>query len=628
MLRQNLLSKLLLVGVLCVMALQVNAQANVVVGSGSPSSCNEAALHSAVSTLMNASSGTLTFNCGGAVTIPLTKQVNLNRGNAGPYTFDGGGNVTLDGQSKTRVMYLSYDSTYTIKNLSVVNGYSNADPSGARAANQGAGIFVGMGSTITIDNVTFRNNHAPGTREVWHGGGAVRVDDSTVATVKNSRFYNNKANAGGAINNLLSRLTIIDSVFDGNNAFDPGGSRGTAGGGAIYNDMGKLTISGSSFTNNSAVRLGGAIYTWAKQNYANFSGPVEITDTVIRGNKLTGSSSNGGGIYHGSTNSLTLNRVTLADNVAASNGAGLMGTDNSTFRIINSTISGNRLTPKGVGAGIAIFNSTTTIRNSTFAYNTVGCDSGCWANSMFIDKGSVTISNTIVAHGKGGYVQCVFNNGANFTNGGGNIETGDDDCTGFKRADVKIGSLSMNGGKTPTHALQSGSAAIGAGNNCPDVDQRGVTRPQSGCDSGAYEADGGGTIPLPTAQPTTQPTAQPTKQPTQQPTAQPTSKPTQPKPGAFKILTPKSTIKWLQPNVSWTASQNAAKYRVRVLNKWNKVMLDVVKTPSELGCNTKCVLPLKSTSLKLKYGIQYKLIVVARNPSGREISQRTFTPRR
>lgn len=613
MLRQRSYMTLVLSLVLLMLTIQVQAQANVVVGTGSAASCTEAALNDAFNTLKNAGSGTLTFNCGGAATIALNSQKRLDR--PGPYTIDGGGNITLDGQNKTRILYFGDRVTFTIKNITLVNGKAQGDASNSRSANQGAGIYSGLGNTITVDNVTFRNNHATGTALIWQGGGALRVDDSTVATVNNSRFYNNKANAGGAINNLLSRLTITNSVFDGNNAFDPGRGGDIVGGGAIYNDMGKLTISGSSFTNNSAVRLGGAIYTWAwpHPQYPNYSGPVEITDTLIRGNRLTGDDSHGGGIYHGSTNSLTLNRVTLAENTAAKNGAGLMGTDGSTFRILNSTVSGNRLTPKGVGAGIAIFNSSTTIRNATFANNSVGCDSGCWANSIFIDRGSVSITSTIVSNGKGGYVQCVFNAGAAYNNGGGNVETGDDSCQGFKRADVKLAALSMNGGQTPTHALQSGSAAIGLGVNCLDIDQRGVSRPQGGaCDSGAFESDGG-LIPLPTPVTPKPPTPTP-----------PTPIPTEPKPGAFSITKPGNMVKIERPNFVWTPSSGADQYRVRLL-RGQKILLDVTRAPNGFECGTTCRLQMKTTTRKLVDGAAYRLVVIAINEGGKTRVVKDFT---
>jgi hypothetical protein len=52
--------------------------------------------------------------------------------------------------------------------------------------------------------------------------------------------------------------------------------------------------------------------------------------------------------------------------------------------------------------------------------------------------------------------------------------------------------LTDNGGPTQTHALRAASPARDAGGAdfCPDIDQRGVTRPQGpACDMGSYERE-------------------------------------------------------------------------------------------------------------------------------------------
>jgi hypothetical protein len=55
-------------------------------------------------------------------------------------------------------------------------------------------------------------------------------------------------------------------------------------------------------------------------------------------------------------------------------------------------------------------------------------------------------------------------------------------------ADAGLGPLADNGGPTQTHALQTGSPAIDAGDNavCPVTDQRGVAR-DAACDVGSFE---------------------------------------------------------------------------------------------------------------------------------------------
>jgi hypothetical protein len=82
---------------------------------------------------------------------------------------------------------------------------------------------------------------------------------------------------------------------------------------------------------------------------------------------------------------------------------------------------------------------------------------------------------------------------------GGNVESPGDTCgltdptdqVNVTAAQLALGPLQDNGGPTQTHALLPGSVAIDSAVDCPppDVDQRGVSRPQgAACDSGAYEA--------------------------------------------------------------------------------------------------------------------------------------------
>ena len=53
-----------------------------------------------------------------------------------------------------------------------------------------------------------------------------------------------------------------------------------------------------------------------------------------------------------------------------------------------------------------------------------------------------------------------------------------------------IGPLADNGGPTKTIKLLTLSPALGYALDCPKTDQRGVNRPNNGCDSGAFERAG------------------------------------------------------------------------------------------------------------------------------------------
>ncbi len=92
----------------------------------------------------------------------------------------------------------------------------------------------------------------------------------------------------------------------------------------------------------------------------------------------------------------------------------------------------------------------------------------------------------------GGPMQCQVTGSGNYNLQfpmnimGGN--TADTLCTPMTTiADAKLGALGAHGGPTPTLLPAAGSPALGAGQSCPATDQRGNTRPASGCTIGAVE---------------------------------------------------------------------------------------------------------------------------------------------
>lgn len=562
------------------------AQSGIVVGSGSPESCNEDALNSAFQAARNQNGGTITFNCGGGNhTIRLTSQKRLSGNNAN-FVVDGGGRITLDGQNQTRILYIGSNVRFTLRNIALVNGRAQGDPSGERAANQGGGIYSGYNNHLTFVNVTFRNNVATGTGASWHGGGALRIDDGSRVLIQNSHFENNRGHSGGAINNLISILTIEDSVFVNNHATDNGGG----GGGAIYNDMGKMTIRTSRFTGNTAVHLGGGIYSWANDSSKPaFSGRVLIANTLINENSVTSSTANGGGIYHGGKNRLILRRSTLAHNVAARNGAGLFATNNTHIQIVNSTISGNRLPVMGVGAGLAISNSTANFQNVTIAKNFIGSDNGSSGAGLHINNTTLNMRNSIIADNVGGWRNCGGN--GTLINRGGNVQFPGDTCgSGIRVANPRLNDLAYNGGHTPTHSLRSDSQAIRRGSHCAKVDQRGVQRP-SRCDSGAFQTQGSA-------------------------------------PASFSLIYPQSETNRAEPVIRWGAAAGAANYTVVLINPNNHKVLHRYRADAHVfNCAAECQYSLAGSGVTLRDGRRYTVRIVARNAYGNRNASHTFRVR-
>ena len=123
---------------------------------------------------------------------------------------------------------------------------------------QGGGVYaeVRQHSHLLIERTQFSQNGAN------HGGGlSLFVDGTSHVTLREVSFTQNEnglvTSNGGAIYMVVEtggRVTILDSIFDGN--------KGGAMGGAIYAELngGELVIGRSSFTNNEADELGSAFY--------------------------------------------------------------------------------------------------------------------------------------------------------------------------------------------------------------------------------------------------------------------------------------------------------------------------------------------------------------------------------
>jgi hypothetical protein len=212
----------------------------------------------------------------------------------------------------------------------------------------------------------------------------------------------------------------------------------------MYNHAGDPTLTNVSFSDNLALTEGGGM-----MNFAN-SNPI-LTNATFRGNAAP----LGGGMTNMLSSHPTLVNVTFNGNLATDRGGGLENYADCNPTLINVTFNGNSADR---GGGMYNVSSSPTIRNTIF-----------WGNTSQIDNydtaSSPVVSDSVV---QGGYI------------GGTNIII----------TDPKLGILGDYGGLTHTVPLLVDSSAIDTGNDsfCPVTDQRGITRPQgSQCDIGAYE---------------------------------------------------------------------------------------------------------------------------------------------
>ncbi|MGV6857565.1 MAG: choice-of-anchor Q domain-containing protein [bacterium] len=459
-----------------------------VVGTGTPESCTETQLASAV-----AQGGIITFNCGaGNTTINLTETLQLRVDT--DTVIDGDGRITLDAGHSTRHFYfyhpdwMNNQNRVVLQGLTLINGKAPAgeffpqdsnNPLCAWGYKEGSGgaIFIRNG-VLHVINSHFQNNEAALVGPDV-GGGAIYALGVPEIIISGSTFTGNRGANAGAVGMLWANPGIYNSVFENNtsegtgmNYVEPGCPRfnhdeqGGAGGngGAIafdgMNDDGVVfTLCGSRFTNNRSNELGGAIFRTPN---------VAMRDMLIDKSLFDSNTARLGAVSFIKQNNLSLKASTLMNNQGAV--------------LINGDQAG------GAFGGLWINQGNLTAENSTFFNNhpdglTLEAGNGNARNITFVDSSvtGVEIDNSVFSN-----VGCdqVLNGTRNLQWPVGNA------CTAnVTFANPELGPLGDNGGPTPTFLPTPDGPVNGVGTNCPDMDQRGETRDINTCDVGAVESN-------------------------------------------------------------------------------------------------------------------------------------------
>jgi len=347
------------------------------------------------------------------------------------------------------------------------------------------------------------------------------LNDTTITGGDTERLLDSEGQyitpyGGGIAVGLDGQLTINNSIVTGNTARVGGGIYANSGGFTMdeITDA-NIKIRNSVVSNNFGYLAGGGVNARATS--------MEISNSVISGNTITGNgSSRGGGIYTRAS-FLTITDSTISGNSAYEGGGinkNLLSSSFSTTKIIRSTISGNTA---NLGAAIySVFFNNLDLINSTVSGNTGSLTivritpnslsqfnivnstiTGNTGLGFYNSTGSVNIANSIISGNAGGNCQSLSStadDGNNLSDEGScNFGAGDNNTA------INLGPLVNNGGPTQTHALLAGSSAIDNGNDtvCSNmdegsgaqpnfvvggVDQRSFPRPSgNACDIGAFE---------------------------------------------------------------------------------------------------------------------------------------------
>ena len=468
-----------------------------VVGTGTPASCTEALLRTALDGAVRGNR-VIRFDCGAAPhTITVTSELLLNawdEGFDGTVVIDGGGTITLDGGGTSRILHIrsSFERDQprvTLERLTFTRGHTT-DVDNTMSTDQGGPAVYRLGGTLTIIDSTFTDNQGPVTGQDV-AGGAVYSIGVGLTTIVGSTFRNNRCSSGGAIGCLHASLNLVNSTVDASTATGNGGNPGNGGnGGGIYMDgVGNtITLCGSRVTNNRGNAFGGGIF-----RVSNSGMPMTIIDrTTIADNEILPDDFGLAGGAYLQGNVIAITSSTVARNRARGAGGLFLG-PSSSVDMTNTTIASN-VAKTALGGGLFLQDETTgTLLNCTLARNEAP---GMVAFAGAIaGGGNLRLVNTVVAYSVAGNgynpISCTrqqMDGGGNFQfpilrSGSGSDSPGSMCAAGAMTIDPMIGDLADNGGPTETILPLAGSPVLGAGAGCPPFDQRGV--PRARCDSGA-----------------------------------------------------------------------------------------------------------------------------------------------
>jgi CSLREA domain-containing protein len=308
----------------------------------------------------------------------------------------------------------------------------------------GAGLdrvfHVLPGATVTLRNLEVSGGLA------LMGGGIYNEQGGRLVLIKCSVSSNNAEFAGGGIANA-GVLEVDTSRIATNHAWPVWTSQPQGGG--IYHFGGNLIVTRSTFYGNSA-RWGAGLFL------------QEGNNTISNSSVVLNLASQGGAIELTGTSSLTMMNSTISSNGGSAIRAFLGNYSGSgSVRLISSTVTGNT-------AGLQVFEGLVYLRATILNQGATGC--------LVNHPGRAQIVSLGYNIDRG--FSCQFN--------------GSTDQSGV---DPLLGPLAYNGGPTDTHILLPGSPALDRIpaldlasfiGNVPNVDQRGVARPQYQCSSLCY----------------------------------------------------------------------------------------------------------------------------------------------
>ncbi|HUZ83229.1 MAG TPA: choice-of-anchor Q domain-containing protein [Gaiellales bacterium] len=416
---------------------------------------------------------------------------NQSNGAAGESDYVEGGALYLDG------------SHATVKNVTISNTTNNSGPN---EYPEGGAIYIN--EYAELQNVTIIGTTNTGY-DVY--GGAIYNDDySTLTGVKISNTSNHATYssggyiAGGAIYNDGENMTMNSSSVDATtNLADtgsatPSDNSSEIDGGVFYNDY-ESTFSAVSMTNTKDTASGGAGEVYGGGFYNDESvnlNNVQVVNTTVQADSYVE-----GGLWY-NDDRLNATNFTVGGATVKVLGGPMAGTpyadgalmyNDSQANVINGTFDNVTATVPAAGDNLWMIENADLLQltNTTIANDSMSGPAGntflvyAYGSSQLGLRNSIVASTTPALNCGGASAT------AKIISAGHNLDSGN--SCGFTfpgdkhNVNPMVAALANNGGAVQTGAISFTSPAILAAANCPTTDARGVRRPASRCDAGAYE---------------------------------------------------------------------------------------------------------------------------------------------
>lgn len=216
-------------------------------------------------------------------TIILNSELVLNDTDAVTIDATSIGGITISGSNLYRIFVVNSGNTLNLRRLTLTHGGGNdASSNGQLPSGVGGAILVNNG-TLAASQCAFVGNHSS-----VHGGAITNLDGSV--TVTQSTFSGNQSSDGGAIRtsspfgDSLRKTSLILCTFSGNTASSRGGALMNVGGSL---ELLHCTVANNTGSSDVSGHLGGGIDTYGSTTQVTTTVTNSIVSDNINGDVIT-----------------------------------------------------------------------------------------------------------------------------------------------------------------------------------------------------------------------------------------------------------------------------------------------------------------------------------------------------